>query len=306
MDSKSKKKSSILVLSLAAALLFISLAWKTDAQDFTASQSLEVSPPSQEINVDPGKTVEVKAKIRNKSRVEVPFEVRIEDFTASGEEGQVELVPDSEYSVTSWATVTPKTFSLGAGEEREVTARIAVPSNAAGGRYGSFVFTVVNKDKKENTASVAQEIASLFLVRVSGEVNETLHVANISADRFSEFGPIPMTVKLSNSGNIHVKVVGLVNVTDMFGNRTADIVLPATNIFPGADRTIKTSLDKKLLFGRYKAVALLNYGSKNQALTAETTFTVIPVRLIALVLVVLALLYVIRKRLGKAIKTLLK
>jgi len=41
------------------------------AKDELSSRSLEVSPPSQEINADPGSEVVVVAKIRNKSKEKI-------------------------------------------------------------------------------------------------------------------------------------------------------------------------------------------------------------------------------------------
>ncbi len=67
--------------------LFVSLpmirpfAW-THAQEDAAAQSIEISPPSQEIPGDPGKTIRAKAKVTNKSGNSLPIKVRIEDFAA--------------------------------------------------------------------------------------------------------------------------------------------------------------------------------------------------------------------------------
>ncbi len=278
------------------------------AQNQPSVQSLEVSPPSQELASDPGQTVVATAKIRNKSRNTIPISVRIEDFTASGEEGQIALTDQGPYSVANWATITPKTFSLAPGEEKEVTARIKIPSNkVAGGYYGSFVFSALNEAKGVGVASVGQEIASLFLLKISGPVSEQLTLDALTAPAFSEFGPIPLNLKFSNLGNIHTKVYGLINISDMFGNKIADLVVNQTNIFPGASRNIKSTLEKKLLFGKYTATAIMYYGTtKNDTLTAVGSFTVIPYRIIALIIIIGLLLYSIRKRIRKAVRALTK
>lgn len=271
-----------------------------------AGQGLEVSPPSQEVAIDPGSTTTVKAKLRNPGSKTLPISVHIEDFTAKGDEGQVELTMDSPYSVASWAKVSPAEFELEPGESQEVTATINAPSDAAGGRFGSFVFAVKSKSEEGNTAAVAQQVASLFLVRVSGPVDEKLTIKSISAPAFSEFGPVPFDIAFSNGGNVHTKTYGLVNVTDMFGNKVEDVVVKGTNVFPGADRNIKAELDKKFLFGNYKATALMYYGSANESLTATTTFFVFPVRVAAVILAILLIIFFMRKRLKKAGKALFK
>lgn len=269
-------------------------------------QGLEVSPPSQEVSVDPGGTTYIKATLRNKSNNPVSITVRIEDFTAKGDEGQIELTQDSPYSVASWTDVTPSTFTLKPGEEQEVTATIKAPADAAGGRFGSFVFGNKSESTNPNEAALSQEIASLFLVKVNGPIDEKLTIKSLSAPQFSEFGPVPLDVIFANSGNVHVKTFGLINVTDMFGRKVADLVVPGTNVFPGAERVVQAQLENKLLFGKYRATALMYYGAQNQSISSSTSFFVFPVRIAAAVLVVLVLLYLMRKRLGKAIKALFR
>lgn len=280
-------------------------------QSFVTAQSpgqgLEVSPPSQEVSIDPGETTTVTATLRNRSNKAVPVDVRVEDFTAKGDEGQIELTKDSPYSVASWTDVSPQTFTLEPGEEQEVTATIKAPTDAAGGRFGSFVFGAKAETTSDpNAASVSQEIASLFLVRVSGPVDERVELKTIAAPKFSEFGPVPFDLTFANSGNVHVKTFGLINVTDMFGRKVADIVVPGTNVFPEAERVVKAQLENKFLFGNYNATALMYYGTQNNSVTATTSFFVFPVRIAAAVLVVLFVLYLMRKRLGKAFKALFR
>ncbi len=272
----------------------------------SAGQGLEVSPPSQEVTIDPNGTTTIKAKLRNRSNNALPINVRVEDFTAKGDEGQVELTANSPYSVANWTKISPDSFTLEPGEEQEVTATIDAPSDAAGGRFGSFVFSVKPDETGGNAASVTQEIASLFLVKVNGPVDEKLTLKSFSAPKFSEFGPVAMNLTFANEGNVHVKTFGLVNVTDMFGNKVADVVVKGTNVFPQAERSVKAMLDKQFLFGNYSATAVMYYGSTNQNLTSTTTFFVFPARIAAIILGILFMLYLMRKRLKKAGKALFK
>ena len=147
----------------------------------------------------------------------------------------------------------------------------------------------------------------LLLLKVSGPVSEKLTLDSIVAPTFSEFGPIPVSLKFTNAGNVHTKVYGLVNISDMFGQKVADLVVNQTNIFPGASRVIKATLDKRLLLGKYTATAIMYYGTtKNETLTSVSSFTVIPYRIIALLIVIGALVYTMRKRIRKALKALTK
>ncbi len=295
------KRISYGIISVLLLLAVYKSNFITQGQ--VASQSLEVSPPTQEITVDPGKTITVKAKLRNNTPRSLPITAKIEDFTAQGEEGQVELSSSSKWSVSKWATISPSTFKIAGGEEQEVTATITIPKEAAGGRYGSFVFGV-DTEKTPNAASVSQQIASLFLLRISGKVDEVLRLDSFSAPNFQEFGPVPFSLTFANTGNVHVKPFGLISVTDMFGRKTADIVVKGSNIFPEASRVITSSLHNKFLFGQYHATAVMYYGEANQSLVATTSFIVFPVRIVAGVLILIIIFLLLRKRLARAFKAL--
>lgn len=296
-----RKEIGIILLAAALSLsLFFGISF---SQNLTPSQSLEVSPPSQEVKANPGQTISVKTKVRNASRSTTPIKVRVEDFTASGEEGQVALV-ETPYSLVSWTRISPETFSLSPGQQKEVTATISVPQDAAGGRYGSFVFSIAEPDSKPGTAGVAQELASLFLVRISGPVSENLSLTEFTAPSFSESAPIIFSMKFENKGNIHLKPNGLINVRNIFGQTQKDVVFRGENVFPQATRSQKAVLDNEFLIGPFTAQAVLYYGGKNETLTATTSFFVFPARLAAAILLILYVLYIFRRRLGKALGAL--
>ncbi len=297
---------SFLLLTIVITGLSISLI-QTLVKAQNAGQSLEVSPPSQDIEADPGDIVTIKAKIRNPSSQTLPITVHLEDFTAIGEEGQVALTQGGKYSVVSWAKVNPTRFNLKPGEQKEVTATINIPQNAAGGRYGSFIFAVTPENNENiNAASVSQQVASLFLLSISGPVKEKLELKDITAPRFSEFGPIPFRMRFENKGNVHVKTYGLINVTDIFGRKVADIVVTGTNVFPESTRIVQTQLNRTFLVGPYTATAIMYYGTSNEVLNATTTFYVFPVRIAGLILVLLFVLYLLRNRIVRAFKVLFR
>ena len=300
-----RKNLLLVILPILLLSVLVVFTFNTIAQNVDSKQSMEVSPPSQEITVEPGDKKVITAKIRNISNQTYPVTVRIENFVANGDEGQVALEAADVNSISSWAKISPKTFSLAPGESQEVTATVSIPKKGiAGGQYGSFIFSVKGKEEG-NAAAVAQEVGSLFLIRVNGDVDERLTLLNLSAKDFSEYGPVPLTMKFENTGNVHVKPYGLINITDMFGQRVTDIVVPGKNVLPGSVRNIESTLDRKFLIGKYKATAIMYYGTtKNHTLTAEASFIVIPYKAILVLAAIFTLLYISRKRLKKVMKAL--
>jgi len=215
------------------------------------------------------------------------------------------LTEKGPYAVSTWIDIDQDSFILKAGETKEVTGTATVPVGNAGGRYGSFVFSAGGGSAGPGSASVAQEVASLFLLRISGPIEELLSIDSITAPSFVEFGPVPFSLKFSNKGNVHVGPTGLINVRNMFGKTASDIVFRGENVFPGASRVQSASFDTSWLFGPYTVQAVLTYGSKNESLTATTTFFAFPLRVAVAIGLVLGVLFVMRKRLMKALKALL-
>lgn len=294
------------LLAIILVLTFTVCISLTKAQFVNEGQSLEISPPTQEMTADPGQTITLKAKIRNRTPVSLPIKVRLEDFIAQGEEGSVALSARSKWPITAWSTVSPTEFTLTSGQSEEVTATVRVPSTGvAGGRYGSFVFSAGASGQKSGGASISQEVASLFLIRISGPVVENLRIDSFIVPFFSEFGPVKFAVNFYNSGNIHMKPSGVIAVTDMFGRKAADVKLDPANVFPEANRILTTTWDQKFLIGKYTATAYLySGGSKNQSLTATATFIVFPLRIAVIIILGLVVLYLLRKRLKKAWRVL--
>lgn len=271
-----------------------------------AAQTVTVLPPTQELSANPGDTIQIKAKIRNSGNTDFNVKVTINDFLPKGDQGQVEIAPSSPYSIVKWTTLKENSFTLSSGEDQTAVATVTIPKNTAGGRYGSFVFSITPKAaEKGGSATVAQNVASLFLIRINGPVNEKLVINQITAPSSREFGPIPFQIDLANKGNVHVKAFGIVSIYDMFGRNVVNIPVKAVNVFPETNRTVLVSYDQKLLLGKYKATAFLYYGQKNELLTSTVEFTVFPVRIAVGIFVVLVLIVIFRKKLLKLFKFIL-
>jgi len=294
-------RTKLLFVSLLAVAVAIGFfVWRKgitsiSAQTATIEQSIEISPPSLELEVNPGQTTTITTKVRNKGNIAYEMTPRIEDFTASGEEGQVELIDKGPWAISSWSDITPKSFTLDPKQEQDVQVTINVPpQNIGGGKYGAIVFSVQGK-ASANTAAVNQEIASLFLLRVSGPVQESLQAVDFTAPSFIEFGPVPLSLRLQNTGNVHVRTTGVISIMNMLGKKVADLVIPPTNVFPQAKRVITTSFEDQFLIGPYQAVAIVYYGTGNQSITTYTPFFAFPVRIVAGIVILILVLFIIRK-----------
>jgi len=253
------------------------------APNVSAQFSLGIAPLTFEITANPGDIVENYLKVYNPSPdTSVQIEMVIEDIAPTGEAGHVIVEPaeTETYSLARWIETEPKEFSLAPREEKFVKFTINIPENAEpGGHYGTVIAGAkLVAGPRATGAAILPRVGSLVLLTVPGVMREELIVKEFIAPNYSEFGPIPFTIRFENTGTVHVKPTGYITVTNWLGQKVANIEFPSHNVLPKAVRKFETSLPQKWLFaGRYTATLTGNYGLSNVSLTPTViTFWVFP------------------------------
>lgn len=301
------KSKIILPLSISAFLFTFYLVLSTivSAQSpapSSPSTGLAVTPPTFEINGNPGDTIKNTVKLENMHPYAVEIAVDRRNFTAVGEEGAVGLTEeDTSFSLASWIEVTPTSVTIPPKTAQYFTFNIKVPLNAEpGGHFGSLIFRTIPTEKLDGSgASLAQEIGSLVLLRIAGETVEQANIESFNTTKsIFEQGPVNFEIRLKNQGNVHTKPSGTIVITNMLGSQVASITVEPKNVLPGATRKLDAVWDTKWRLGRYSATytAVL---SDQTTRSATTVFTIIPYRLIIVILVVLILIGLILKRYQK-------
>jgi hypothetical protein len=290
-------------------LLFALSAGFTFTAPAATAATISVSPPRFELYGNPGDVLNEKIKINNPTDADITYQVELENFTAQGDEGNVDFYdPQSNesYSLAKWITVEPTRLTVPAGQERILNYTIRIPrSGEPGGHYASVLVKLAGGDVAGGGASVQSRVGTLILLRVSGDVNEALQLENFRTDNsYYQAGPVTFNLRTKNSGNVHVAPTGTIVVTNLFGRKVKEIQLNQANVLPGASRQVKTTWEDKRLVGRYTATLVAKYGQKDQNITASTTFIVLPPAYLAVfttILVFLFLLVTQRKKLRKII-----
>jgi len=261
-------------------------------------QALEIAPPVVNVSANPGETVSAQLSLRDISDGSLVVNNQINDFVASGEDGTPKILLDetepNPFSLKNWIEPLPQ-LTLKSREIQKLPVTIDVPSNAApGGYYGVVRFTATAPEMDQQGVALSASLGALVLLTVKGDVKEAMSVEQFSVTdtkgkvgNLFESTPIQFEERLKNSGNIHEEPHGQVVITDMFGKTVAavNVNLPPRNVLPRSIRKFTQTLDSsvignKKLFGLYHAKLALAYGAKGQTLQSETTFWIIPYRLI--------------------------
>lgn len=300
----------IAAMGMGAILLL--QAASASAADTNGSQGFQISSPTNDITLDPGTSTKQTIKVNNLTDQQITLAVGKSNFTAKGDEGEVNLVDgDVRYSLSDYFNVGQSSVVVPPRGSAQVSYTIDVPANAEpGGRYGSVTFTAApgTLAPGQSGASVRQEIAALIFLRISGTTNEQLKIDSFKPSKsLAEYGPINFATVIEDVGSVHEVPTGEIVVKNMFGWKTATIKLDQKLVLPGASRLIDSTLNRHWMFGHYSATLTLHNGTQ-QTLTATTSFTVIPWKVVLIVLVVLFLLGWMlrrtRKRFGRAFRIL--
>lgn len=298
------KKTAQTILTLAFLLLSNKTAFAQTAIGLSAI------PPRIEISGKPGQVVTKEIKIRNESNIERYISTSISDFIVNDNGGTpIKIVSkDNRWAASQWVSVSPnQLLKLKPGETKALNLIVIIPENAAPGGHYAMVLHKPNNEAavvSQNSSSIETNVGTLVLISVAGKINQNAKVDYFTAPKFLEYGPVDFNSSISNLSDIHIKPIGSIKITNMIGGKTATLVYNESdyNIFPLTTRLFENKLNKKFLFGRYKAQLTTAYGTAGGVLAATIFFWVLPWRLMLLIICAITIIVLLVLLFKKPVK----
>ncbi|MEU4569425.1 DUF916 domain-containing protein [Micromonospora sp. NPDC023956] len=208
----------------------------------------------------PGRRLEDRVAITNLSRTPMTFAVYGADAFTTGD-GGFALQPASRPAadVGSWVTLAERTYRIPAGKRVIVPFQLTVPANASPGDHaGGIVVSAagVRADAAGRTVTVDRRVAARIYLRVAGAVRPALEVEalRIAYDNpVNPFGtgPVVVSYRLRNTGNVRLTGSGQVHVAAPFGWRlagTEPVAVP--ELLPGAAFVVTEQINGLVPAGR--------------------------------------------------------
>lgn len=296
INKQNYKKASKIIFSLTLLLsLYFTLnIIATNAQTLVAQRSFTAIPPTVSLELKPGDRTEGVMKLANNSDEAITFKVGVQDYTVSDTMGTPNILPpgslDNRYSASSWIAIAPSYFTIQPHEKQEVNYYVQIPQEARpGGHYAAAVYSPANIAQNQGVgAAVNTQIGTLFYFDVAGDINEQATIEKFTAGSMQEYGPINILTEIKNLGDLHIKPVGSIVVTNMLGQKQISN-LDALNIFPGGGiREYKNTVGGQIMFGKYEAKLMASYGRNNDKfLSATISFWVFPWKITLLVVLII-------------------
>lgn len=279
-----------------------------------SAQALTLVPPSLEYSSAKGQVIESRVKLLNNENRTLVLTPSTANFGAKDESGEPDFKFDAPSAdLSSWITIDKASLTLEPGETKEVPFTIAVPADAEpGGHYAGIFFASGGTASGGGQIGVQSKLGTLVILTVEGNIREQAAISSVKVDGPTSVSrpPVNLNVRITNSGNVHVKPKGKVTILNMFGGEVETITLPQDkNVLPGQTRLFevawaKRSTDVKkgnffqeigaefsnFALGTYTANVEATYGQNDKTMIGKVQFVVVPWRALLVIVVGLALI----------------
>jgi hypothetical protein len=310
-----KARSFLAIAVVGLALLSVSGIRAYAAPLNGQGNGLKISPVRTDLTIEKGGSRQVSLFVENITAFPITIQGVVNDFVASDDEsGEPRIMLDDKDTAptNSFKSLVGSVqgTTLQPNERKELRVTIAVPKTAtSGGYYGAIRYAPGNGQSEKNV-SLTASVGSIFLITVPGNLTEQLKVESFdimhggSVSSLFNSGPVSVQTRFRNSGNIHVQPFGKIVIKNFSGKVIYETEInntqPRGSVLPGSIRKFKNDVPIKKLFGRYTAEGSFGYGDSGSLILAKKTFYVIPFKLIAVVIFVLAFLIFVLPRLIRA------
>lgn len=286
--------------SMIAAPLMAAAATSANAVD------VSITPLIREVSTKAGDTFTGSIEVKNESGTKQTFFPAARDFTSSSDTSTgapkfLETAGAPAQSLSSWTTFSKTSVEIDSKGSATIDYTVKVPEAAEpGGHYaGIFASTQAPDVKDGSGVSIAARVGSLLLVTVAGDIRTSAEVTSFRTDKsIYQSGPINFTASLKNSGNIHFKPKGTIDIKNGTTVHSINFNENGGNVLPSSARDFMETLDGTFSFGRYTATLDVTAQAPNGdtiPLQSVVSFWVIPMSTILITLLVLIVLYLIIK-----------
>lgn len=281
---------SLILLSFFLGVLFLGFdAHAQESADVaeqfsevdSSTQSMSISPAILELILEPGKTSTSEMLLVNNARVPLPIKANVQNFTLNESFiGSSEGLSENIYDASAWFDIEPSEFIIQPGEEKSIEVTVNTPKDAEpGGHYATIFFQPLIPEGMVSRSStqLTTKVGALVLSIVSGDIKEKASIGKLEGPSLFRKGPINFEIPINNEGNIHILPAGQLFIRNSKGELVQSLLLQPSSVLPKTQKLFSFTWDKKLLIGKYTALAEIKYGSENiELISNEYTFWVFP------------------------------
>ncbi len=310
---------------LVTAITVSSFSQVVSAADVQGNFSLQVSPSPLVATLKPGTNTALELKIRNAGTVAETLKIESRKFSVNNQTGEVHLDDAAPSEVAQWVTYSAPTFTVQPGEWYTQKIRINLPKDTG---FSYSLALVISRTQNPQATESGRLIKGSVAVFTLLNIDRPGAVRRVEVQDFStssgiyEYLPATISIRFKNTGNTIVQPYGNMFIQRSSNDTTPITTLPVNDkrgyLLPGSERVLTTDWSdgfplyevtatagdgqqKKEVWdwskianfriGPYmaKLVAVYNDGQRDVALEKETSFWVLPWKIILGVIAAVAL-----------------
>jgi P pilus assembly chaperone PapD len=247
---------------------------------------VSVTPSRLNFNLKPGATKTYEIKVTNDTKQDNSFRVTVKDFDMDNKGRSIFMKPgESKHSLSKWMNVSPTFFKLKPGEVQKVKVTVSVPDGEENNRAAwSVIFVEQAKEREKLDAagsgnSIALGVIPTFAFGVYVYQNPpTVKINKVEIKNFKIIKDTSsikkMDIVLTNSGDGIAQCTAYIELSNLNTGKQQKLSVKRFTILPGYTRNYIFNLPENLEKGKYSAVGVLDFGSKEEIEAAELEFII--------------------------------
>lgn len=286
--------------------------------------SIGVAPTSKTLKMSPRETFSDEIVFWNLSQTGDTYKIFISGFEQIENQPGTAIILTPEdnakalYSASEWFTIDKEYIFLEPNKNTKLKYTITVPKDTTDGEFNAEIFLISESDFNQQTTAAFTNLAAgtPFLIQIGDEFIENAELLRFMSDKKTyERINVKFLTHIKNLGDTHITPTGEIVIENIFRQEVARIpfnkndqsLLRDTN-GNYEDIWLQSSYlspNNAIALGPLKAKLLVTYRSFQPGfavLNAETTFWIIPWKLIIVItaVVLLAIIFrTIRKKIAK-------
>jgi len=257
-------------------------------KDTLPEMGVSVSPSTMRFNVKPGNLKTMTLKMTNDTKKLYNFQVGFQDYGA-GEDGSVDSPVDkySRYALSKYVVVSPTLIELKPRQTKVVTVTVDIPSGDSMAVSMWTILTldqVIEREKLEipttSPTAIGMGVKNSFGFGINifqNPPNVIVNNVEIMAMNFNKKTATSSNnifMKAKNAGTGIGYCLYYLELTNLVTGKQTKLKVKQFAIFPGYSKEFKFELPPDIEKGPYSAMAVLDFGNKEELQTAELEFTV--------------------------------
>ncbi|MFN5183683.1 MAG: hypothetical protein ACK5D5_11745 [Bacteroidota bacterium] len=256
-------------------------------RDTLPETGVAISPSTLRFNVKPGTLQTKTIKVTNDTKKKFTFQLAFQDFGPSSDEhSDMAVSKYSMYALSKYTVISPTVLEIGPRQTKTITVTVDIPS---GDSMNVSMWTILDIDQvidreklelpnsSDNTLGMGIKNSFGFGVNIyqnpPGVQPNNIEIVRMSYNRDNSRNKNYIFMQAKNTGNGIGYCLYYLELTNLITGKQTKLKVKQFSIFPGYVKDFVFDIPAELEKGPYSALAVLDFGNKEELQTAELEFT---------------------------------